>query len=454
MVKHFKKTISLIIVVALAVSSFCFSVNAGAKTVSYPTPTSMENAELRFSLKLGSSYRDAPTPPVIAEGKLIVMSGKYLYKIDMSDGEIIKKAEMAETPSFSYTPPTYADGVVYCPLDNATIQAFDFRTLKSKWIYRDKSGGQSLTEIVADKGFIYTGFWNDETVAANYVCLSVKDEEKFVTDEEKTAVWTFTNKGGFYWAKAIVSGDFLIFGSDDGTVYDNKSSKLFCLDKKTGEVSHTLNITGDQRSGIAYDEATDRFYFVTKAGYLYGVKLENNGKFDTSSVRKLDLGGASTSTPSVHNGRIYVGVQGEGFGKGYLKVVDAVNLKEIYSVTTRGYVQNEVTVSVQDKEKTYVYASYNSAPGGICLITDCKVQTSAEVKDLFVPEEGQRNYCISPISVSSDGTLFYKNDSGYIFAVENGDVEQTSEKGFFEILSRIFNAIISFFKSILSFTGI
>lgn len=443
--KTFKKIVSVLLVVMIAVGSL--STTAFAKTVDCATPINSEQANLRFALKLGNSYRDAPSPPLAVQDYLVVMSGKTLYKINSENGEIVNQTEMADTPSFSYTPVTYFDGVIYCPLDNGTVQAFDFKTLKSKWIYRDEIGGQSLTEIVVSDDLLYTGFWNDETEKANYVCLSTRDKDILSADEEKTAEWVYTHKGGFYWAKSVVIGNYIVFGSDDGTVYDNKTASVFCFDKKTGKLADSVSITGDQRSGIAYDKETNKLYFVTKAGYLYSVKFEN-GMFVDSSLQKLSLGGASTSTPTVYKGKIYVGVQGASFGKGYLTIIDAGKMQVLHSVSTKGYPQNEVTLSDQNGS-VFVYSTYNAAPGGIIVIEASSSNPSE--KDLFVPDEGMRNYCISPIEVSEDGTLFFKNDSGYIFAVENTANNDGEPNAFVAFFMNIFEAIASFFRKIFSF---
>ncbi len=446
--KLFKKTLSVLLIILLVFSSV--TLIAGAKTTEYDTPISQDTANLRFALKLGTSYREAPTPPLVVDDVLIVLSGKKIYKIDAENGDILKEADMVDTTSYSYTQPTYSDGVIYCPLDNATVQAFDFKTLKSKWVYKDALGGQSLTEIIVSDGKVYTGFWNSETDKSNYVCISTKDEDKKATHEEKTAMWTYSHKGGFYWAKGVVIGDFIVFGSDDGTSSADKTSHLFCFDKNTGEEIDSLEIKGDQRSGILYDKTKKTLYFATKAGYLYSVKFAS-GSFDDETLKTLSLGGASTSTPTLSDGRIYIGVQGEGFGKGYIKVIDAEKMSIVYFVSMKGYPQNELTVSVKDG-KTYVYSTYNAGPGGISLIETTATATSAEAKDLFVPDEGQKNYCISPIDVSEDGTLFYKNDSGYIFAVENIENAEVTNS-FFAFFIDIFQAIASFFSSIFGFLG-
>lgn len=48
-------------------------------------------------------------------------------------------------------------------------------------------------------------------------------------------------------------------------------------------------------------------------------------------------------------------------------------------------------------------------------------------------------YCISSVICDENGTLFYKNDSGYVFALRN----KTQKVSFFK---KIINAIAKFFK--------
>lgn len=441
----FKKAVCIILsalLFALPIQASAATYVSNSQIVSASTPTSAENTELAWSVKLGTSYKNAPSTQAVVGDTLIVMSGKKLLKLDAKTGKTLKSADMVDMPSYGYTSPTYADGVIYCPLDNAKIQAFNFKTMKSMWVYTDSLGGQSLTPITNDNGCIYTGFWNDEDRKANYVCIDVTDENKKETHEAKKAVWTYTNLGGFYWAGCAVVGENVVFGCDDGTVYANKNSKVVSLNKKSGKTVDTLPIVGDQRSTITYLNGV--IYFTTKAGYLYSVKLTASGTFNDSSVKRLSLGGASTSTPLVYNDRIYLGVQGNGFGPGYFKVVDAAKLSIIYSAQTKGYPQGQFLLSdayLKDTGKVYIYLTYNNAPGGVTMFTDSVGQTKAEKQELFTPSGEMSNYCISSIVSDEDGTIFYKNDSGCIFALKN----KTEKISFFK---RIFNAILNFFKRI------
>ena len=413
-----------------------------SQIVSCKTPVSAADTELAWAVKLGSSYKDAPSPQVVVGDTLIVMSNKKLLKLNVKNGKTVKSTDMVDMPSYSYTPPVYANGVIYCPLDNAKIQAFDYKTMKSLWVYSDPLGGQSLTPITYSDGCIYTGFWNDEDRKANYVCINVTDENKKETHEAKKATWTYTSLGGFYWAGCAAVGGNVVFGCDDGTIYANKNSKAVSINKKTGKLVDTLPIVGDQRSSMTYQNGT--LYFTTKAGYLYSVKLNANGTFNDSSVKRLSLGGASTSTPLIYNGRLYLGVQGKGFGAGYFKVIDANRLTVIYSAQTKGYPQGKFLLSdayLKDTGKVNIYITYNCAPGGVTVFKDSAGQTVADMQELYTPTGEKSNYCISSIVTGENGTIFYKNDSGYIFALRN----KTKKISFFK---RIINAIVSFFKKL------
>ena len=75
------------------------------------------------------------------------------------------------------------------------------------------------------------------------------------------------------------------------------------------------------------------------------------------------------------------------------------------------------------------------------MFTDSVGQVKAEKQELYTPAGDKSNYCISSIVADESGTLFYKNDSGYIFALRN----KTEKVSFFK---RIINAIVSFFKKL------
>ncbi len=375
--------------------------------------------------KLGSGYTDAPSLQIIVDNALIVMGGETLYKLDLESGEVLQSAKMAARPNWGYTPPTYGAGMIFCPLSNGTIQAFHAKTLESLWIYKDSIGGQSLSPITYSDGYIYTGFWQQETKEANYVCIDVTDEDSTKTNEAKNAFWIHKQKGGFYWAGAVAIGNAIIVGTDDGKQEGSHgNSMLYAFDKVTGEIlsSAVLTGAGDQRSSIAFDSSNNRIYFTTKGGYLYSAAVDSaSGKF--SDLKRKNFGMQSTSTPVVYKDRVYFGV-GQGFSNGYLAVADANTLEVLFKVQMKGYPQGSVLLSTayENTGYLYLYLSYNNPPGGITLIkvkTDCKNASDANATEIF-DAAGYSQYCISSLICDGDGTIYYKNDSATLFAI--GDV--------------------------------
>ena len=387
-------------------------------------PTDTETINLKWNSKLGTGWSAAPSVQIIVDNALVVMCGTTIYKLDLQTGETLVTGTMVAAPNWGYTPPIYAEGMIFAPLTGGVVQAFNADTLQSLWVYRDNLGGQSLSPIAYDDGYIYTGFWNSETRNANFVCLSVTDEDIIKTDEAKAATWKRTQLGGFYWAGAVVVGDAVIVGTDDGTSGSSGAAKLYSFNQFTGAVISELGITGDQRSSIAYDESSGRIYFTTKCGYLYSAHVNaSTGKL--SGLKGVTYNAQSTSTPVVYKGKVYIGV-GSGISStgssGNLLVADANSLEMLYTVGLKGYPQCSMLLTTAYEDETgyiYLYSTYNAMPGGISMIKvdpDATTAAGAELNELY-DAAGFQQYCISSLICGADGTIYYKNDSGNILAV-------------------------------------
>ena len=110
----------------------------------------------------------------------------------------------------------------------------------------------------------------------------------------------------------------------------------------------------------------------------------------------------------------------------------------------QGYPQASMLVSTGYEEatgKVYIYSTYNAKSGGITVFEDSHGQTSAVKTELYTPESEMQQYCISTISVGADGTLYYKNDSGNIFAV--GEKEPEVKLNFFQKIIAVIKNIVA-----------
>lgn len=398
--------------------------NMAITDVHLPQSEDLENISLKWNQKFGTGWSASPSVQIIVDNGLIVMCDKAIYKLDLQTGEILAQGTMTAAPSWGYMPPTYGEGMIFCPLSNGTIQAFNAKTLESVWIYKDNLKGQSLAPITYSDGYIYTGFWNGETKDANFVCISVTDEDITSTEEEKLATWKHTQAGGFYWAGSVVVGDTVIVGTDDGASGFEGTGNVYSFNKFTGEIISHLRVQGDQRSSMAYDKENHRIFFTTKAGCLYRMDI-NPETGVLSNLQGNRFNAQTTSTPVVYKGLVFFGT-GSGItangSSGNFVVADADTLEMVAAAELKGYPQCSMLMTNAYEKSTgylYFYSTYNAQPGGITTIkvkADCKGNEDVEVTELY-DAEGFSQFCISNIICGPDGTLYYKNDSCNVLAV-------------------------------------
>ena len=421
-----------------------------------PVPANAEKGTLYWANQLGKGFdTGAVGCPILVNGCLITYSSNTIYRVDSVSGQVLARGTMDHSSSFSITPPVYADGMVFVALSDGTVQAFNAETLESLWVYRDPLGGQPNSPLTVYDGYLYTGFWNAENSDANYVCLSITDEDPSNPKEEKLAAWYHTQLGGFYWAGAYVCGDYMLVGTDDGFGgYNHQTSQLLLLNPKTGQVLDSWDgLDADIRSTIARDESTGKFYFTSKGGSFYSVTVERDGsswRIDGKRRLKLQNGSSSypamsTSTPVVYNGRAYVGVAGVGQFTQYsghnITVIDLASGNIAYRVPTQGYPQTSGLLTTAYEAETgsvYVYFFDNYTPGKLRALQDKAGQTEPVLLTvengqttpyvLFTPTGAQAEYAICSPIVDEYGTIYFKNDSANLMAYGSAIVRLTVEQ--------------------------
>lgn len=393
------------------------------------TPNSADTAVLKWSKKVGTGWAAAPTPPLILNDALYIAANSKVYKIDKSTGDILQESDtLAGSLGFALNPITYGDGMFFVPIKNGRIQALRADTLESLWVSEDMgSMAQSISPAMYHNGYVYTGTWNSgEESVGTYYCISVTDEDLNSKTETKLHSWKLNHKGGFYWAGAYVSNDYLLVGSDDGTSgYQSETAVFYSLNPRTGEVIDTINgVKGDIRSTVSFvkneSDNGGTAFFATKGGLFCTIKVEENGKFINDTFKTLDLNGMCTGTPLVYNNRAYIGSSGaQQFGPGKLNVIDLSENepKLAYVADLPGYPQASALLSTAYDDTAYVYITYNNLPGGIYAIRDKAGQAVADGFNLFIPEKAQQQYSICSLVADKNGVIYYKNDSCFLMAI-------------------------------------
>lgn len=394
------------------------------KVTDAPVPTKDAEAKWVSELKGSNEWSKGISDPLLVGDYLYVAVGSKLLKKDVDTGETVAESPLAAKID-STSRMVYTGGVMLVPLSGGRLQALTVDALATVWVTDELPAGpdgaqQSLASITVRDGFAYFGTasasWSDSS-DGYLLCVRISDGK---------VMWQHKNENskGYYWAGLAFSGNYGVIADDSGTVST--------VDPETGKTVASLKIAERVRTTVLVDGSIA--YVVSADGVLHKLSVGTDGTL--SELGKVTFGGSSTSTPVLANGKIVVGGSStESFMGGYqnkytyhygqLAVIDAETLSVDYSICKAdgnyirqgasggGDVKSQPVVSVQNGE-TYVYFTSNNNPGGIYRyrIGD------DEAELLYTPVAGDQQYCMASISVGSDGSLYYVNDSGKLFAVK------------------------------------
>ncbi|MEA2051599.1 MAG: PQQ-binding-like beta-propeller repeat protein [Euryarchaeota archaeon] len=336
----------------------------------------------------------------------------------------------ASPPYYQLSTPAYGSGKIFFGMSSGANKGHVFAvnandvTVKvwEKTINEDE---QINTPITYDDNKIYFGTWNGTagmTYSGTYYCLSAADGSE---------LWnhTATGNNGYYWAGACIIDDYIIFGSDLGIVT--------CLDESTGALVDEQNLAdvvsnaGQIRSSVTCNADGIRVFF--SEAYTDGDSIGgrvwaydfNSATGNLSYAWNCSLNTASKSTPVVYNGRIYV-VDGSFQANGRLYCIYESNgtIEWYYTVSdNKGNGSPGITaspvISVADNE-LYIYFTTNCENGRLYCINK-----TGELCWYYEPMEsiGSGEYILQGVSVYSDGgdmRVFFGNDAGNLYALDNG----------------------------------
>lgn len=394
------------------------------KVTDAPVPTKDAEAKWVSELKGSDEWSKGISDPLLVGDYLYVAVGSKLLKKNVDTGETVAESPLAAKID-STSRMVYTGGVILVPLSSGRLQALTVDVLATVWVTDELPAGpdgaqQSLASITVRDGFAYFGTasasWTDSS-DGYLLCVRISDGE---------VMWQHKNENskGYYWAGLAFSGNYGVIADDSGTVST--------VDPETGKTVASLKIADRVRTTVLVDGSIA--YVVSADGVLHKLSVGTDGTL--SELGKVTFGSSSTSTPVLVNGKIVVGgASTESFMGGYqnkytyyygqLVVIDAETLTVDYSICKAdgsyirqgtsggGDVKSQPVASVQNGE-TYVYFTSNNNPGGIYRyrIGD------DEAELLYTPAAGDQQYCMASISVGSDGSLYYVNDSGKLFAVK------------------------------------
>ena len=409
--------------------------NEGNTSAATSAPTSSNNAALSWK----KAYGNGNYSEILTLGDSIYFASSLLnadwtpktavlHRLN-SKGEETASVQLFGSIDSSACRMAYTDGVIIIPLSNGRLQGVSATEMKTLWVSGAiASGAQNISTVTASGGMVFTGTANSLDSSYNaatgtfFGINAITGERVWANEEANT---------GFYWSGACKVGNVLLYGNDAGV--------LTAVDPATGKTVSALKLSSAIRSTVISNNAETEAYVTTNDGTLHKISVAPNGSL--SELGTASFASKSTSTATLFQGNLFVGGCAADY-TGTLSIVDAATMQVKYSVSLPFEVKSAPLVAKAADGNTYAYFTCNGAEGTWPNYTSgggawvyC-LETNTATK-LFDATGSMANWCTKSITMGADGTLYWTNDSGTLFALANAasssngndsDSTQTPEK--------------------------
>lgn len=409
--------------------------NTGNTSTVTSAPTSSSNAALAWKKNYGNNnYSEILTlgDSIYFASSLLnpdwTAQPAVLHRLNAKTGEETASLQLFSAID-STCRPVYTDGVIVVPLANGRLQGISTTEMKTLWVSGAiASGAQNISTVTASGGMVFTGTANSLDSSYNaatgtfFGINAITGERVWANEEANT---------GFYWSGACKVGNVLLYGNDAGV--------LTAVDPATGKTVSALKLSSAIRSTVISNNAETEAYVTTNDGTLHKISVAPNGSL--SELGTASFASKSTSTATLFQGNLFVGGCAADY-TGTLSIVDAATMQVKHLVSLPFEVKSAPLVAKAADGNTYAYFTCNGAEGKWPDYTSgggawvyC-LETNTATK-LFDATGSMANYCTKSITMGADGTLYWTNDSGTLFALANAasssngndsDSTQTPEK--------------------------
>lgn len=409
---------------------------ASGSNTTAPTPTDEVKESWVTQIKDSADWATNVSDPIYVGDYVYIAAGSKLLQLNAKTGETEREGTLV-APINSIARMVYVDGRIIVPLSGGRLQALTADRLVTLWMTPALSATaqgdqQSLSTLTLGDGCVYFGTavadWS-VTYGGSLVCVDIQTGK---------VLWFQENsEKGYYWSGAALAGSYVVVGDDAGAV--------IARDAKTGAEVSRVDVGASVRSTVVTSDGGKTLFVVSMDGVLHRLSLSDAGIL--SETGKVKFAKTSTSTPTISGGKLFVGGQSEAFTQvskwvkayyGVLAVIDAESLSvsEVSTIdghafvgdtngqATSAEVKSAPVVSVQNGE-TYVYFTANCNPGGVYRYRLGDTDASL----IYTPDADHQNYCMASITVGPDGTLYYVNDSGALFAIGSAATEGGDQGG-------------------------
>lgn len=409
---------------------------ASGSNTTAPTPTDEVKESWVTQIKDSADWATNVSDPIYVGDYVYIAAGSKLLQLNAKTGETEREGTLV-APINSIARMVYVDGRIIVPLSGGRLQALTADRLVTLWMTPALSATaqgdqQSLSTLTLGDGCVYFGTavadWS-VTYGGSLVCVDIQTGK---------VLWFQENsEKGYYWSGAALAGSYVVVGDDAGAV--------IARDAKTGAEVSRVDVGASVRSTVVTSDGGKTLFVVSMDGVLHRLSLSEAGIL--SETGKVKFAKTSTSTPTISGGKLFVGGQSETYIQvskwvkayyGVLAVIDveSLSVSEVSTIdghafvgdtngqATSAEVKSAPVVSVQNGE-TYVYFTANCNPGGVY----CYRLGDTDASLIYTPDADHQNYCMASITVGPDGTLYYVNDSGALFAIGSAATEGGDQGG-------------------------
>ncbi|MDD5866570.1 MAG: PQQ-binding-like beta-propeller repeat protein [Lachnospiraceae bacterium] len=431
-----RQSFTTLLLTALLAVSLCLGNTVHAKAESPSYPREPEKTEVKWHQTINpdpSSGTNNPSQVVELKGYLYIVGGGFLYKLDPEDGHIISKADDVANGTNVFLTSNEDDTIFVQDSDYVydaaiksyspyykPVRAYQASDLKLKWTSNlPSSTSAGYSPLTYKDGYVYG---ND---GKTFFALNAENGEKR---------WSKDSQNGISNSAPLVLDNVVIFGDNSGTLYS--------YNKTYGTELDTLSIGENQAIYSSFTYADGKLYYIThnpNAGWgnsaspeLHQTLIDSaTGAFSNDKSVTLPATD-STTTPRVKNGKIYVG--GSYGSDGIVALYDTdLNLLGSKTISGMGKTYNiQAFDDPDDPDNTLLYSAvfgssnpsdYSAKdPGTAISLTEKNGVLSEPLTYSSLTDPLSKSYSNAfsdaQITLGSDGTLYYSNDSGVLLALK------------------------------------
>ena len=368
--------------------------------------------------------------PVVGDGQVFVLDYVgHVWAFNATTGQVNWHRSCTAPGTFELSTPAYNDGILYVATSagdlnqgycKVTALYANSGTERENVTLKTTNGYQLYTPVTYADDRIYLGDWNGSATTTNgsgtYYCLDASD----VTHE----LWNYTPNRvsyGYRWAGAAIIGEYIVFG--------DTAANVTCLYKDNGTFVDSMNVSGEIRSSIVWNESTGHIYFTSgkqdSAHYNYGSGHVYAVAFNAATG---DLGATctwsndtwyTTSTPVYYDDRIYVGggiKMGTSNAPGRLRCLNAttgITVWEKWDINS-GRIQASPALAVINGRK-FIYYTTNVHDGSAYCLED--MGGTYATRWVWNPPTPDDQYILQGMAIS-DGFVYFGTDYGRIYALK------------------------------------